>query len=186
MTTSNSSTPFSPRGPHLVREAPAELLRLAYTYCEELTRREAGNSITVHLLRTSGKPCVCVCFRRRADDIADGDWSDRFPGSPWRWIPAKPTARPSSSISTPRRSGRGGLPEQNHATLFRKNRSSCYNEAWSTDPVFLALKDTVQRFTILASSSMTYSGMEDDLYQNRYRTFDDLYVYCYRVASVVV
>ena len=29
------------------------------------------------------------------------------------------------------------------------------------------------------------SGMEDDLYQNRYRTFDDLYVYCYRVASVV-
>ena len=27
--------------------------------------------------------------------------------------------------------------------------------------------------------------MEDDLYQNRYRTFDDLYVYCYRVASVV-
>ena len=29
------------------------------------------------------------------------------------------------------------------------------------------------------------SGMEDDLYNNRYRTFDELYVYCYRVASVV-
>jgi phytoene synthase len=27
--------------------------------------------------------------------------------------------------------------------------------------------------------------MEDDLYNNRYRTFDELYVYCYRVASVV-
>ena len=29
------------------------------------------------------------------------------------------------------------------------------------------------------------SGMEDDLYNNRYRTFDELYDYCYRVASVV-
>ena len=27
--------------------------------------------------------------------------------------------------------------------------------------------------------------MEDDLYNNRYRSFDELYVYCYRVASVV-
>jgi len=27
--------------------------------------------------------------------------------------------------------------------------------------------------------------MEDDLYNNRYKTFDELYVYCYRVASVV-
>ena len=29
------------------------------------------------------------------------------------------------------------------------------------------------------------TGMEDDLYNNRYRTFDELYIYCYRVASVV-
>ena len=27
--------------------------------------------------------------------------------------------------------------------------------------------------------------MEDDLYTNRYSNFDDLYLYCYRVASVV-
>ena len=29
------------------------------------------------------------------------------------------------------------------------------------------------------------SGMEDDLYTNRYQTFEELYSYCYRVASTV-
>ena len=38
--------------------------------------------------------------------------------------------------------------------FFRKKLSSCYNEAWSTDPVFLALKDTVQRSPSHALFSM--------------------------------
>ena len=29
------------------------------------------------------------------------------------------------------------------------------------------------------------SGMEDDFHRNRYQTFEDLYTYCYRVASTV-
>ncbi len=70
--------------------------------------------------------------------------------------------------------------------FFRKKLSTCYSETSSTDPVFLALKDTVKRYNIPRSVfDDLITGMEDDLYNNRYRTFDELYVYCYRVASVV-
>ena len=64
--------------------------------------------------------------------------------------------------------------------------STCYGDVYSTDPVFLALKDTVQRYNIPREVfDDLITGMEDDLYNNRYRSFDELYVYCYRVASVV-
>lgn len=46
--------------------------------------------------------------------------------------------------------------------------------------------DTVQRFAIdrqLFQELIT--GVEMDLYHHRYETFDELYLYCYRVASVV-
>ena len=70
--------------------------------------------------------------------------------------------------------------------FFRKKLSTCYSTTSSTDPVFLALKDTVNRYNIPRSVfDDLITGMEDDLYNNRYRTFDELYVYCYRVASVV-
>ena len=52
--------------------------------------------------------------------------------------------------------------------------------------MFLALKDTVQHYNIPRDVfDDLISGMEDDLYNNRYNTFDELYVYCCRVASVV-
>ena len=50
----------------------------------------------------------------------------------------------------------------------------------------MALKDVVTRYDIpRVYMDDLISGMEDDLYTNRYQTFDDLYRYCYRVASVV-
>jgi phytoene synthase len=70
--------------------------------------------------------------------------------------------------------------------FFRKKLSTCYNELSSTDPVFLALKDTVKQYGIdKVYFDDLISGMEEDLFVNRYKTFDDLYLYCYRVASVV-
>ena len=63
---------------------PQELLKLAYGYCEELTIREAGNFYhSFKYLPDEQRLAMCsvYAFCRRADDIADGDWSDRFPGS---------------------------------------------------------------------------------------------------------
>ena len=70
--------------------------------------------------------------------------------------------------------------------FFRKKLSTCYSDISSTDPVFLALKDAVNEFKIPRQYfDDLISGMEEDLFENRYRNFDELYLYCYRVASVV-
>ena len=56
----------------------------------------------------------------------------------------------------------------------------------STQPVFLALADTMARFRIPQELfEEVVRGVEMDLTTNRYRTFDELRTYCYRVASVV-
>ena len=63
---------------------PQELTKLAFRYCEELTMREAGNFYhSFKYLPDQQRQAMCAvyAFCRRADDIADGDWADRFPGS---------------------------------------------------------------------------------------------------------
>jgi Phytoene/squalene synthetase len=70
--------------------------------------------------------------------------------------------------------------------FFRKKLSTCYNELWSTDPVFLALTDSLAVFGFLSASFAAFiSGVADDLSPKRSSTFDDLYLYCYKRASVV-
>ncbi|MGH7815074.1 MAG: presqualene diphosphate synthase HpnD [Candidatus Binataceae bacterium] len=55
-----------------------------------------------------------------------------------------------------------------------------------TRPVSRALADSVRRFDILrAPFDEIIAGVEMDLTRKRYETFDDLRLYCYRVASAV-
>ncbi len=179
-------SPIFPSKPH------KKLVDLAYSYCERLTLMEAGNFYhSFKYLPEEQRQAMCAvyAFCRRADDIADGDWQDRFPGS-------------MGEVDPDAVAYREGLERlQNKDTIlqeemylekitqlffFRKKLSTCYSELYSTDPVFLALKDTVTKYNIPKSVfGDLISGMEDDLYNNRYRTFDELYLYCYRVASVV-
>ena len=67
---------------------------------------------------------------------------------------------------------------------YRKKLSSAYGQVTSTDPIFIALKDTIRRYNIPRQLlDDMISGMEDDFHRNRYETFEDLYSYCYRVAA---
>ena len=62
---------------------PKELIEKAYDFCEELTVREAGNfyhSFKYLPEEQRRAMCAAYAFCRRADDIADGDWQDKFPG----------------------------------------------------------------------------------------------------------
>ena len=173
-------------------QPPVELYRLAYRYCEELTKREAGNFYhSFKYLPDEQRLAMCAvyAFCRRADDIADGDWADRFPGSTIELSQEAIEYR----LQLESLQNRSTILEDevylnkiNQLFFFRKKLSTCYNDVYSTDPVFLALKDTIERYNISRGVfDDLISGMEDDLYSNRYRTFEELYVYCYRVASVV-
>ncbi len=65
-------------------EVPPEMLEAAYAYCEELTKREAGNFYHSFKYLPDDKRlamCAYYAFCRRADDIADDDYVDVFPGS---------------------------------------------------------------------------------------------------------
>ena len=53
-------------------------------------------------------------------------------------------------------------------------------------PLFLGLSDVAQRYNIAPEYFQELlAGVESDLSKNRYRDFEELYQYCYRVASVV-
>ena len=64
-------------------EIPESMIEAAFDYCEELTRREAGNFYhSFKYLPEMERRAICAyyAFCRRADDIADGDYFDSFPG----------------------------------------------------------------------------------------------------------
>jgi len=171
---------------------PQKMVDAAYAYCEELTRREAGNFYhSFKYLPEEQRKSICAyyAFCRRADDIADGDYVDIFPGA---LGPNDPEAiayrRELEELAAAKPVIERTEFEDKLAQLFffRKKLSTAYNRMSSTDPIFMALKHTVATYGIPREyMDDLISGMEDDLYTNRYQTFEELYSYCYRVASTV-
>jgi 15-cis-phytoene synthase len=156
--------------------APAQL-SMAYSVCRGITRTNAKNFYYAFLVlpkRKSESLCAVYAFMRRCDDIADD---------------------PALSAEERRYKLDVWLD-----ALHRVQQGEP-----SDDPILLALTDTQRRFTIPA-------GLLDELAMGtamdvetatsgeetsppaalsipgltvQYQTFDDLKVYCYRVASVV-
>lgn len=138
----------------------------AYAVCRAIAQREAKNfyySFRVLPEHKRNAMCAVYAFMRRADDISDGE---------------------SVSIAV------------------RREVMSEWLEAWraarlsgvSDDPVFLALNDTQKRFAIpdaLLEDLVRGTTMDLDPRSQSadelqiFATFDELYRYCYLVASVV-
>jgi phytoene synthase len=138
----------------------------AYLACRVIARREAKNfyySFRVLPQHKSDAMCAVYAFMRRADDIADDE---------------------SMRIES------------------RRTLMTSWLDAWhaaqaggpTDDPVFIAVRDTQQRFNIsnelldqlvqgttmdLEPQASNASGVQT------FQTFDELYRYCYLVASVV-
>ncbi|MES2222114.1 MAG: phytoene/squalene synthase family protein [Acidobacteriota bacterium] len=137
----------------------------AYAVCETIARREAKNFYyAFRALPKAKRSAVCAvyAFMRHADDLAD---DDRLPreerlAQSQRWL------------------------EEWHGVAAG---------AATDNPVFLALRDTQQRFGIstelldqLVQGTMldlTAPTSSSDI--TTYPAFEDLYRYCYLVASVV-
>jgi phytoene synthase len=147
--------------------APAQLT-MAYSVCRGITRTSAKNFYyAFHVLPKRKRQALCAvyAFMRRCDDISDD--------------PGLTVAERRYKLDT-------WLD-----ALHRVQQGQP-----SDDPILLALTDAQRRFTIPA-------GLLDDLATGtamdvvdatatpaapitvQYQTFDDLKLYCYRVASVV-
>ncbi len=174
------------------KDIPPFILNTAYDYCEALTIREAANFYhSFKYLPDEQRRAMCAyyAFCRRADDIADGDYRDLFPGSsgPKDEEALEYIDRIEEMIQrVPVVDRTSFIDKMSQLFFFRKKLSTAYNDLASTDPIFLALKDTVQKYQIpRIHLDDLIAGMEDDFFQDRYETFEDLYRYCYRVASTV-
>lgn len=69
---------------------------------------------------------------------------------------------------------------------FRVQLVSAYRGAKQTNSVLIAFADVLNRYNISLEHPLTLlNGVKLDLSKNRYETFDELYEYSYKVASVV-
>ncbi len=137
-------------------------LRAAYSVCRHIARSAAKNFYYGFLVLPSHKRdalSAVYAFMRRADDISD-----------------------DTSVSVElRRQKLAGLLEAMHRVV-EGNKTD--------DPVLLALADSQKRYNIPSELlEKLVRGTAMDLAQGdapqQYDTFDQLYDYCYHVASVV-
>jgi phytoene synthase len=162
------------------KQKPLSELELAYAACREIAKREAKNfywAFRVLPQHKSDAMCAVYAFMRKADDLADDErlTLDQRREAMAEWTEGWRTAR-------------AGVTH---------------------DPVFLALNDTQRRFGISDELlEKLVEGTTLDLKENLpgietvrsiritegahttnsfqvYRTFEELYRYCYLVASVV-
>lgn len=136
----------------------------AYGICKAIAKREAKNFYFAFLaLPAARKNAICAiyAFMRKADDLADDE---------------------SLPIDERRR--------RLDAWLMSWHAANQNGE--TADPVFVAVRDATRRFSIpMSLLDELVAGTTMDVkpgangHTDTYATFDDLYRYCYLVASVV-
>lgn len=152
------ATPFTPTHSQI---------SVAYSVCRSIARAAAKNFYYAFLVLPKPKRealCAVYAFMRRCDDIVD-----------------------DASVSVRER-------RQKLAQFLDAVHSAQLGHA-TDDPILLALTDAQRRFSIPGElldelAHGTAMDLDEDAAGAggtaiHYRTFDDLYVYCYRVASVV-
>jgi 15-cis-phytoene synthase len=70
--------------------------------------------------------------------------------------------------------------------LFRENLLNTYSGLVQDDPILIAFSDVLKRYHISVSLPLELmQGVMMDLEKKRYKNFDELYDYSYKVASIV-
>ncbi len=153
---------LSPRASHLQLRSLSD----AYTYCRQITRKSSSNFYYAFRLLPAERHnalCALYAFCRFMDDIAD-----------------------QPEVGNASLQGKG-KKERLEILLnaWREELTQCYQGS-PGHPISLALSDTVRRFPIQQTHlAGIIDGVEMDLTRTHYRTFDELYDYCYHVASLV-
>jgi phytoene synthase len=130
----------------------------SYAWCEKVARAQAKNFYYSFLLLSREKRsamCAIYAFMRYCDDLSDDEGIADRASAIAQW-----RAELTAALANP--------------------------EAASKHPVWPAFVDTVQRFKIPHQYFFDMiDGVSSDLEPRRIQTFDELYDYCYHVASVV-
>lgn len=167
-----------------------ERLERAYVECEDIAR--AASSSFFRSFRHLPEPKrravnALYAFCRRVDDIVDGDW---LPEHDLTHLDDATTLRMEQLLSE--RKVNPIFSEKEHKDrlralmFFREQLAAILDGQTMSDPVFIALSDTLRRYPIdVEHLGELINGMEDDLFETTYARFEDLRRYCYRVASTV-
>lgn len=149
----------------VIDEVQDETLRAAYAHCRALTRHHAktfylATRFLPYVKQRSIFAIYALC--RYMDDIIDE-----------RHDLASFTKLPYDDLHTVMEG-------------FRSDLTRTYRTGESDNPILKAFADTLETFHIpLHYPLELMEGVCMDLGKNRYATFEELRVYCYKVASVV-
>jgi phytoene synthase len=141
--------------------SPSASIADAYAHCEVLTRRQAANFYYgIRLLPRERRRAMCAAyaFARRVDDIGDG------------------TLAKEEKLRR--------LGEQ--ARALEALERSAPAAAQTDDPVMVALADAYARFSLPAGAlGELIDGVRMDVDGVTYERFDELVLYCRRVAGAI-
>jgi phytoene synthase len=145
-------------------QSSEQAIERAYAVCRAIARREAKNFYYAFVAlpkRRRNAICAIYAFMRKADDLADDETLSR---------------------------------DQRRRDLdaWLENWQAASRGGDTKDPVFIAVLDAIREFAIpmhlledlVAGTTMDLSNSEGEA-PDTYATFEDLYRYCYLVASVV-
>ncbi len=134
-------------------------LEASYRYCRQVARSRAKNFYFSFLLLDKPQRdamCAIYAFMRRCDDLSDD----------------------------PAREERAKLPET--IALWRLELHRALRGDTESHPIWPAFYDTVQRYSIPHRFfHEMIDGIQSDIEPRQINTYDELYRYCYQVASVV-
>ncbi len=157
----------------------------AYRHCELVTRATAANFYYgIRLLPATRRAAMCAvyAFARRIDDIGDGPLP-----TAQKLLRLDEQTRALASLD--HRSGPAGRQagEPAEPSAATGTAAPPQNSAGpSDDPVLTALADATRRFSIPPDAlPALIAGVRMDVEGTRYETFDELVLYCRRVAGAI-
>ena len=171
-----------------------DLIENAFLECEEICRRASSTfyasfSALPYQKRRAVHAVYALC--RYLDDIADGD--------------SRPVVQESEALNklvderdellqNIHQTPMNNAPEEHRYRLMalvdakeRLNRLFAGDEsATQNEAIFIAINEVFKQFPVrLTDFETIIEGMEDDLFEVRHKTWDEVRAYCYKVASAV-
>ena len=171
-----------------------DMVENAFLECEEICRRASSTfyasfSALPYQKRRAVHAVYALC--RYLDDIADGD--------------SRPVVQETEALNklvdernqllqNIHQTSMNNAPEEHRYRLMalvdakeRLNRLFAGDEsATQNEAIFIAINEVFKQFPVrLTDFETIIEGMEDDLFEVRHKTWDEVRAYCYKVASAV-